>query len=355
MAEATEATLPPLYSAWIREVVGGPIPRETVATCDHCAMLPPAGSEPTAAFFLPGLKCCAYQPTIPNFLAGRILADADPGLARGRAALEEQIERRVNVLPIGIRSSGVFQLLYSHTPNVFGRAPDLRCPYLVGDGDCGIWRHRPGVCCTWFCKYVRGETGRSVWKLVDKLLRAVELDLAIWCAAELGADPAAMAGLATEPHDRPDVAELGGPINSARYRELWGEWEGREKELYLGAAKLVDPLGWDRVLAICGPTVRVLAQEARDAARRLASNEIPARLKVGSYGLTQGADGEILATSYSSYDPLTMPERLADALRTFDGRPTEDALVAILAERNLSLDLSLLRRLVDFGILKDAG
>jgi len=35
----------------------------------------------------------------------------------------------------------------------------------------------------------------------------------------------------------------------------------------------------------------------------------------------------------------------------FDGRPTEDALAAILSEQGLSLAPALVRRMLDFGVL----
>jgi hypothetical protein len=356
MDERQEAALPPLYATWLREVVGGPIPAETIATCDRCVMLPVEGSSPERSFFLPAVKCCAYQPTLPGFLAGRILADCDSDLraTHGRQALEARIAGRVGVVPSGVRSSGVFRLLFSQTPGVFGRAPALRCPFLAEDGGCGVWRHRPGVCATWFCKHVRGETGFRFWKLADKLLRAVEFDLALWCAAELDTGSAELANLDPEADARPHVSELEGPVDSARYSELWGEWEGREKEFYLACAKLVEPLRWDDVLAICGPQVRVLARLVRQAHRDRTSDAIPERLRLGSVQLTAASDGKYSVASYSPYDPLLMSEQLARALRFFDGRHTEDALAAILAELKFRLDRRLLRRLVDFGLLKAA-
>jgi hypothetical protein len=350
--ESPEATLPALYAPWLRAVAGGPIPRETVATCDHCVMLPAENSPPDATFFLPAVKCCAYQPSLPSFLAGGVLADADPQMAPGRAALEKQIERRVGVVPRGVMSSGVFHLLYTETPGALGRAPALRCPYLSDGGDCGVWRHRPGVCATWFCKHVRGETGFRFWKLADKLFRAVESDLTIWCAAEMNTGSADLGSLEPETAPRPNVSELGGPLDAERYRELWGEWEGREREFYRACAKLVKPLGWDAVLGICGPRVRVLAQLVRDAYVHLASEAIPERLRLGPIVLASTGNGKYRVMSYSPYDPVIVPEQLVSVLRYFDGRPTEDALAAIQAERNISVDIRLVRRMVDFGLLK---
>ncbi len=304
MTDFQEATLPPLYAPWLREIAGGPIPRETVATCEHCVMLPQAGSAPDPSFFLPGIKCCTFEPSIPNFLAGRILADVDPSTARGRAALEARIASRVGVAPRGVQSSAVARLLYERTPNAFGHAPALRCPYLVDDGACGVWRHRPGVCATWFCKHVRGETAFRFWKLSDRLLRAVESDLVVWCAAEIapGSDE-----LSAPELGHLAVSDLGGPVDPVRYREAWGAWEGRERELYIAAAELADGLRWEGVLAISGPTVRVLAGLVREAAERLMSESLPKKLRLGSVELVQGPGGEMRVLSYSPYDPLAVP------------------------------------------------
>ena len=194
MHDSMDTTIPPLYAPWLRDIVGGPIPAETRATCDRCVMLPTEGSAPDAVFFSPITKCCTYQPTIPNFLA----------------------------------AAGLF---------------------LLGE--------------------------------------------------EFAAQP--------------DVTELEGPPDPRRYRDLWGTWEGREAEFYQACATLVEPLQLQIV-------------DARD----------------GKYWLI----------SYSEHDPLVMPEQLVGVLSYFDGRPTEDALAAILAERNVRVDLSLVRRMVDFGILR---
>ena len=70
-----EAALPPLYAGWLRSITGGPIPAETKATCDHCAMLAPPEKSPGAIYFDPATKCCAFQPHLPNFVAGQILGD----------------------------------------------------------------------------------------------------------------------------------------------------------------------------------------------------------------------------------------------------------------------------------------
>jgi len=345
----SEAALPLLYAPWLRDIAGGPIPAETKATCDHCVMLPSPDSPPEATYFHPVTKCCAYQPNVPNFLAGRILSDPDPSIAEGRRALEQRISRRVAVTPSRAGAGGVFGLLYGNTPNVFGRAPALRCHYLTPAGGCGVWKHRPGVCATWFCKHVRGATGFRFWKLADKLLREVEEDLALWCLAELKVGSGEVGELA--PQSKPDVSELDGEIDWAQYRKVWGEWAGREIDFYRACAGLVEPLRWEQVEQVCGPRVRILAGLVRDAYAHLGSEAIPERLRLGACRFTGVKGGSYQVTAYSQFDPLLMHEPLARALRYFDGRPTEEALEAILAEQGVRVDPSLVRRMVDFGIL----
>jgi hypothetical protein len=50
-------------------------------------------------------------------------------------------------------------------------------------------------------------------------------------------------------------------------------------------------------------------------------------------------------------DPLDAPESVLQLLQYFDGRPTADALALIAAERGVTLDAALVRKLVDFKLL----
>jgi hypothetical protein len=345
-----EASLPLLYGPWLRAITGGLIPAEVNATCDNCAMLPSPGSSPDASYFHPVTKCCAYQPHLPNFLAGRLLEDVDTSMAEGRQELEARIARRVAITPRWAGPGEVFALLYRNVPRVFGRAPALGCHFLTATGGCGIWKHRPAVCATWFCKYVRGKVGSRFWKLADKLLQTVESDLSLWCLAELGVGSAEVDQATSRA--APDVSELGGDIDWARYRKLWGEWAGREIDFYRDCGRLVEPLTWDQVEQISGPRVRILAELVRDAYASLGSQAIPERLKVGRLAFVGVEGNTYRVVSYSQFDPLLMPEKLATVLHYFDGRPTEEALESILAQQGVRLDLGLVRRMVDFGVLQ---
>jgi hypothetical protein len=355
------STLPPLYAGWIADLLDGPPPGEAEATCESCAMWPPAGAPAASdAFFHPDTKCCTYVPEIPNFLVGRILDDADPALAPGRASVERRIDARVGVTPIGLVRPPVQALLYQHgAPAGFGRAASLRCPHYRVDagGACGIWRHRNGVCSTWFCKHGRGATGQRFWQALEQLLAVVERDLARWCLLQVGVDAEVLARLLPRRADRGadggrlDAAGLDGTVRAATYRALWGSWHGRERDFFRRAAALVNDLRWADVRRIGGAGIDVFARVTVDAHRRHGDDEVPGRLAVGAFHVVVTGRDRVRVMTYSEYDPLELPRLLVDVLPYFDGRPTAEALRRIRAERDINVRPGLVRRLVDFGIL----
>lgn len=360
------SSLPPLYAAWIDDLLGGPIPHEAEATCERCVMVP-ADAPPGAAslFFNPSTKCCTYVPTLPNFLVGRIIDDDDPAMAPGRASVERRLDARLGVSPLAIEHPPVHGLLYQAGGiQSFGRSETLRCPHYRTEagGACGIWRHRNGVCSTWFCKYGRGATGQRFWQGLDQLLATVERELARWCLVRLDVAPVVLARLLPRGTDRRhpageslDAAAIDGRTEDADYRARWGEWVGRERELYRAAARLVAGLGWTDVARIGGGTVEALARVVRAGHAGLGSDAIPERLVLGSLQTTGGGREHVTVTTYSPYDPLALPRLLVDVLHYFDGRPTAQALRRIRVERGINVQPDLVRRLVDFGVLVPAA
>jgi len=132
----TSELLPPLYAAWVAELLPGVIPRESQATCDDCAMCAHGEEQerPPEDYFDPAVKCCSYIPHLSNFLVGRILADNDPAAAPGRATVEKRIKQGVAVTPLGLDRTPVFNLVYENSANAFGKSRNLRCPHYLEDG-----------------------------------------------------------------------------------------------------------------------------------------------------------------------------------------------------------------------------
>jgi hypothetical protein len=358
------SSLPPLYAAWIDDLLDGPLPHEAEATCERCVMIAQAPAAAGGLFFNPRTKCCTYVPALPNFLVGRILTDDDPAMAAGRASVERRLDARLGVTPLAIEHPPVHGLLYKTGGlQAFGRSETLRCPHYRDDagGACGIWRHRNGVCSTWFCKHGRGATGQRFWQALDQLLATVERELARWCLVRLDLAPAVLTRLLPRGTDRHvqgeslDAAAIDGRTEDADYRARWGEWVGRERELYRESARLVGGLAWSDVARIGGGTVEALARIVRAGHAGHGADAIPERLVLGQLQTVGGGREHVTVTTYSPYDPLALPRLLVDVLHYFDGRPTAQALRRIRAERGINVQPDLVRRLVDFGVLQPAG
>jgi hypothetical protein len=350
--------LPPLYERWVNELLGRAIPPETEATCRGCAMLAEgAGNHsPDRRYFDSTTRCCTYLPNLPNFLVGPIIADAAPRLAAGKRSVEARLDRGVAVTPLGLGTPATYTLLYANGTDGFGASHTLRCPHHLDDGACGIWSHRMSVCATWFCKYSRGAVGRKFWRDLQVLLAGVEKDLARWCLLELRLGAGALGRLFPPPEPTVTSAtidrfQLDGRVNPEQHAAVWGEWAGRERELFEECGRRVEQLDWQEVLGICGPDVQISARLVRDSFDALLSRDIPRRLRVGEYQVHNIAARNALVVTYNGYDPLRLPNNLLEALPYFDGRPVIEALRAIEQEKQLRLDLDLVRKLVDFSIL----
>lgn len=356
MADAT--MLPPLYQGWVTDVLDGPLPTERRATCHACVMCKgPNGEVPAAAYtFDPRIKCCNYTPFLPNFLVGRILADEGLPVEVGRTALRERIARGVGVSPLGVGRTPGNEAMHKASVSAHGRAVSLKCPYYVDtDGSCGIWKHRNGVCTTWFCKHERGTVGREFWTAIRELLTAIEQALARWCLLELDFDVARVPTTHMRPGEPEagtlDVNALDGQADPVAQAFLWGAWAGREEAFYERCAALVADLSWADIQRIAGPDVALFAKSARQVYATLSDDSVPGRLRLGQLSvLAMGADGAYVVTD-SPFDPVGVPALLLTALHYFDGGPTEEAFLALSEERGLALDQTLLRAMLDYRVL----
>ncbi|MFN7915670.1 MAG: hypothetical protein U0Q55_10060 [Vicinamibacterales bacterium] len=362
-APPASSPLPPLYTRWIRQALGALPPNETTATCSTCAMLPPAGVDPGelegALFFDPRSKCCTYIPELPNFLVGNILLDTTPEARPGRESVQARIRAGLQVTPLGLDKPPQFAILYaSNTGDLFGRATDLRCPhYLADSGGCGIWRHRMSTCCTWFCKYDLGSTGRVAWSAMRQLLRVIERVIAVHCVRTLAPGARALehaqhASPVREPHLR--AADLGAPIDQHEQQRIWGTYAGREEAFYEACGTIASALTWADIRALGGAELDLALDVARGEQAAVRSTSIPRALRLGSFTVANAGTDTVECTTLNAYDPLSIPRALFDRLHLFDGRPTRSALAA-LREEGIELSPTAVRKLVAHGFLVAAS
>lgn len=352
-------TLPPLPTGWLADALPGPIPRESRSTCASCAMCAPPGTSPTAPglYYRPDVKCCSYVPTLANFLVGGVLSDDTCTAQTGARAIRDWIERRVGVTPLGIGPSPGHQTLYDRATGAFGRSTALLCPlYVPGLNQCGIWRHRNAVCATFFCKLVRGKVAARFWKSLQRMLELTEQGLSKWCLLELGLQAAPLDALVQAGSWNGGAGALTAEaldqvVPEREYALAWGIWRGREAEFYVNCASRVASLTWAEIVAICGQDLRAAWLVAQDHYHQLRDASVPARLApVGTSG-AEFLPGVARLRTYSALDPIDVPYQLIEVLGRFDGREVSAVLQEIRDSLGLELEIPLVRKMVDFGLL----
>lgn len=354
--------LPELYAGWMKTWLDGPVPNETEATCSHCAMLPPAADGPALEphrYFNPRVKCCSYIPALPNFLVGRILADERTELARGRESTLARLQNPALANPLWLERPSTYSYKYDTRKQFFGLLDEMVCPHYLDEqgGLCGIWRHRNGVCATWYCKHSRGSVGHRFWVALRDLLITLEDVLAQWCALELAVPLETVRDLGRLNKRGKSICllevEQTQPDLPGKTRpKIWGPWFGRETDYYLACARQVDALTWPEVLAVCGPDVSTLARLARQAHERHQSERVPERLRLNQFKVISMQAEYSIVESYLSSDPLKIPQRILELLPRFNGRPTPEVVTEIVLTTGLKVSPSLVRKLVDFKVLK---
>lgn len=160
--------LPSFYKKYFPKELWSAQLTETKATCDKC-------NWPD---YDPKLKCCTYEPFLPNFLVGSALRSASISDS-ARDSFMRKIKQREYALPIGMIASPRFQVRFNHRdPEEFGNRADWLCPYYNHSlENCGIWKSRGAVCTTYYCQSSYGVMGMEFWRQLSDYLTYVEMAL----------------------------------------------------------------------------------------------------------------------------------------------------------------------------------
>ena len=347
------AVLPPFFDE--------PLPAESDATCDHCAMCPPDGVEAApehAYYFRSDVKCCSYIPFLPSYVAGALLQDPDPRWDGGLRNMRDRLRRRQGASPLGLQQPRPYALTYEHADAAFGRSRALLCPwYDTERGRCVGWPYRGSVCATYFCKFVHGARGARFWLLLRRYLVTAEEDLAVYAAEALDLDAprypedaTEMRGLRSDEVDQ----ELPPP---ALYERSWGPWAGREEAFFAAAYRMVVDLGAHGYERLGGIRQTALLRQVERAYRKLQDLAIPERLvrnpRLVVYPLEEGRRRLV---GYSPSDAVDVGPRLYRLLDRFDGRqPTSVVREAMEREEGIRLADALLVKLVRHEILVESS
>lgn len=181
-------SLPTVYQHLIpREILEFQI-REQKANCAHCYMA--FHHKKNEKRYDSKLKCCTYEPFLPNYLVGALFSDqTTPESTRNH--LREKISKRKFALPVGMTAPVKYQLEYQQNRDEdFGVNPKWLCSYFdKTNNNCGIWRNRSAVCTSFFCVSDYGDKGKDFWGNLENYLVFVEMALVEEVMAHLDFSP----------------------------------------------------------------------------------------------------------------------------------------------------------------------
>jgi hypothetical protein len=196
------------------------------------------------------------------------------------------------------------------------------CPYFDGgSGSCTVWDHRSSICSSYFCKFNHGKDGWLFWTFFGQYLRYVELVLSNYVLDQLGfsADLVADMEPSAEAHLEPDELDEVAPSDE-RYSAIWGDWKGREEELYRRSSEIVHDLDRETFERIGGiqQTLNLKRLQARYSA--MISPTLPEVLvRNPEIVVHQAGEGHVLVTGYGPVDPRRIRKELYRGLELFDG------------------------------------
>lgn len=335
----SDDALPPLYADWLGEALPAPPAPEHRATCGDCVLCKPA--VPEEERFRAETKCCTYVPRLPNFLVGRILADEDPAMARGKAILLDRLRRGIGVHPMGMvvddREQIAYELLVE--AGLFGQATDLKCPWFITDGGlCSIWRHRNATCSTWYCRHDQGARGHRFWQAVEGLLKHLEHTAALHLAVRTRFG---------RPRDRAHA-------EAAILRGEWDDWITDIEGYYRATADHLAALDWEALLRL-DPTLTLPLVEAVQDAQFQRHTPPPSETRYTFAGTHRETSGQHRLSGYLRFAALSVsPDTAHLVTRWRDGTLAE---LAGALQSSLDTDDAapqLLQRLIDDEILKPA-
>ncbi len=349
MSESLRQALPRSYDRILPAIFDETPPPERKATCNDCTMCAPKDPLPGVAYFRPDTKCCTYQPHLPNYLVGALLSDPDPAMAEGQRRVRAHIASRVGVTSRWLAPSRKRAAIFrAARDSSFGRSTLLRCPYLSGEGMCTVWRHRESVCSTFFCKYDSGADGRTFWRAVDAYLRRVERALALHAVTTLApslAEP-------PRPLDQMSLEELEDlPPTDADYASFWGEWQGREEDLYRATYDLVAGLSAADLDRIAGADLDELGALTA-AYQRLQTPVLPERLALDLYRPPIPVEDGVVVGTYSKYEPIKLNAALFEVLKDLRaGETVAEFRARLLRDHEVDVPEALLLELHQLRVL----
>lgn len=254
--------LPRIYQSLLpKELLLGEVV-ESKATCDNCNW----------KAYQPDLKCCTFEPYLPNFLVGALFES--PATSEGALeSLREKITMRKYSLPIGMTPSVRYQVHFNErNPQDFGNRREWLCPYFNREqNNCGIWKNRGSVCTTFFCQSSYGKKGELFWNQMNDYLTYVEMALMEEVLVHLDFSPRQISDcLQYLNRQEGSVAELRSaslPIEKAR--KLWNGYFDEQEQFFRKTYQMVQEFDKRRFKEAMGSMGAEIEEKLLETLRKL--------------------------------------------------------------------------------------
>lgn len=218
--------------------------QENKATCGECIHAPPRYKK--ADYYENHLKCCTFQPYLPNYAVGAVLSDGSGRFHKAQSTIRKMIQERRYVLPIGIVPSPRYQILYKkNKPQIFGRDENFLCPYFDREAlQCGLWKYRGSVCTSFFCESSYGASGKNFWSRSSDYQSYIEMALMEEALVAQDFSPRQISEqLEYINRDQASSAEMKiSVLTKARHREFWQDRSDRAEEFFVSCFRYVQQI-----------------------------------------------------------------------------------------------------------------
>ena len=221
------------------------------------------------------LKCCTYEPFVPNYWVGALLKEADR-FPLGVAHFRKKIQERGLALPIGILPDLEFQVIFNaRKKGQFGNEKDWICPYFdQAKNNCGIWKYRGSICMTFFCQSDYGKSGMTFWSHFSNYLTYVEGSLMEETLVDLDFSPRQVSSYLEYVNRSSATKKEMQNFTPEEYRKLWNGYAPNIEEFYIKCYDLVRGYDSTRLSEAMGEVGAKLEKKLLTQMRRAFEKEI---------------------------------------------------------------------------------
>jgi len=218
--------LSPFYSDWLPPELVKTGLTEASINCDQCRMTPACKGKKAKLTYEPELKCCTYEPFLPNFHLGALLRDPEYG-PKFKLTIEERWRSRDVLLPMGMAPNREYQKkFFQKKPEDFGNRADLICSHFdKTKNSCSIWKFRGAVCTSFYCTSEYGALGKKFWKQLGDHLFLLDMSLSEEILADMGFSPRQVSDqlewLKIENLQDSKLGSISPRARTARLKKLW--------------------------------------------------------------------------------------------------------------------------------------